>query len=95
MALYVCHMMYLGREFIYHRGHGHTLATNWYTKRNEQDLFISSHHIVFMIMMMHDHSSNALVSLDTTGSNFCEDVCSLLCQEVKNMKKISFMRFWR
>lgn len=75
LTSFVCHMMYLGLEYVLHRSHGHSLAENWFTKQSEENLLIIS---VLFIMTMRDHFAHLPISLDMSGSDCCEDIFTLL-----------------
>jgi hypothetical protein len=83
LTSFVCHMMYLGHEYVLHRGHGHSLAENGFA-------MIFSHFAVLFIMMMRDHFAHLPISLDMNGSDCCEDIFTLLGQEIHNKKNFSF-----
>jgi hypothetical protein len=80
----------MGSEFIFYRGFGHSLKTNWLTREGQTDLLFSSHFAVNLICVMRDHFLHLFVCLEKAGSDCEESIFSLMDQWVRNKHNFSF-----
>jgi hypothetical protein len=89
-ASFVVHMLFLGSAYIRNRGLGHTLKRNWLTREGQLDTLISCHAAVNLIRLGRDFFPHLPIALDRFGTDCCEDMFSLLGQQVKNKHNFTF-----
>ncbi|GAQ78082.1 hypothetical protein KFL_000070500 [Klebsormidium nitens] len=90
LASFVANIVYMGSEFIRHRGFGHTLKKNWLTREGQTDLLISCHFAVNLIRVMRDRFSHLDVCLEKASSDCVESIFSLMGQWVRNKHNFTF-----
>lgn len=90
LASFVVNILHLGSAYIAGRGLGHTLKRNWLTREAQLDILISCHAAVNLIRMFRDFFPHLPVEFEKFGTDCCEDMFSLLGQEVKNKHNFTF-----